>query len=238
MAKIVIQKGHCYRTSGSTGTTGEQELNTKVARKMAARLRKLGHTVKVVLADQSVPKSDIFVALHADGSIYDSARGASVGYRNDAGGVLGRLWKVWYQRLGWRGGFRPDNYTPALQYYYGTGEAEAAGCDHAVILEMGFLTNPDDRRELQTDRGQRRVSYAMANAIGELVGHKTLRKGMTHPAVGYLKHLLAKREHADGINMKSDKFGEATKDSLKRFQRGRGLKADGVCGPETWKHLI
>jgi N-acetylmuramoyl-L-alanine amidase len=33
-------------------------------------------------------------------------------------------------------------------------------------------------------------------------------------------------------------FGEGTASALQRFQEGRGLRPDGVCGPETWHALV
>ena len=33
-------------------------------------------------------------------------------------------------------------------------------------------------------------------------------------------------------------FGEATEESLRRFQRDRGLLTDGICGPQSWSALV
>jgi peptidoglycan hydrolase-like protein with peptidoglycan-binding domain len=32
-------------------------------------------------------------------------------------------------------------------------------------------------------------------------------------------------------------FGPRTRDALRAFQRARGLKVDGICGPKTWAAL-
>ena len=37
---------------------------------------------------------------------------------------------------------------------------------------------------------------------------------------------------ADGI------FGPGTRAALEAFQRLRGLRVDGVCGPQTWNTLV
>ena len=33
-------------------------------------------------------------------------------------------------------------------------------------------------------------------------------------------------------------FGRDTESAMKRFQRARGLDADGVCGEKTWSALL
>lgn len=65
---------------------------------------------------------------------------------------------------------------------------------------------------------------------GELV----LREGLSGPVVADLQTRL----NRCGILLKVDGvFGTATFHGVKRFQRARGLAADGVVGPETWKSL-
>lgn len=172
MARVVIQLGHCYRKSGSTGTNGEQEFNSKAGGHLAGRLRWYGHEPIVMLADDKpLPKAHAFVAIHADGSTSPSAHGASVGYRDAKGQEFGAIWKKRYQALGWDGGFRGDNYTSALRYYYGTGWAANAGITHAIICEGGFLTNPRERGILLSEKGQVRFAQAVIDAVGHIFGH-------------------------------------------------------------------
>lgn len=171
MALVCVQMGHVARTSGSTGTNGEQEFARKAAAHLAGRLGWYGHRAVVIKADDRVPRSDVFVAIHADGSISPSAGGASVGYQDGNGQALGTAWKRAYQALGWRRGFRPDNYTPALRGYYGVSRARRAGTRYAIICEAGFLTNPTERGILLSQGGQERFAQAVVNAIGAVVGH-------------------------------------------------------------------
>lgn len=167
---LVVQLGHCYRTTGATGTNGEQEFATAVGKACVAALDgKAGWRVRVVLADDHGAdhlRGDAFVAIHADGSTNANARGASVGYQTRAGQAFGQAWKRCYQNRGWGGGFRADNYTTALAQYYGVREAVAAGTGAAIIIEAGFLTNPGDRAALTGKGGAERVAAAISDALG------------------------------------------------------------------------
>lgn len=169
MPVLVVQKGHCYRTTGATGTSGEQQYATSVANACVNLLHgRNGWTVRAILADDPTSRyaGDAFVAIHCDGSTSSSARGASVGYRNAAGQAFGQAWKRAYAARGWKGGFRPDNYTDALHFYYGTGDAISAGNQRAFIAECGFLTNAQDRALLTGPGGPTRVALAIGDALG------------------------------------------------------------------------
>lgn len=163
MAVYVLQKGHVPRTRGATGAPGEQAYSTAVCNEAAARLRSLGHTVHVIPADPvSWPTGDVFVAVHYDGSNNKSARGASVGYRNAAGQHWAHRWKVAYQRLGWFGGFRQDNYTAGLRGYYGTGRSRT---NASFILEGGFGSHPTEGAFLRSPKGISMCAQAIVMAL-------------------------------------------------------------------------
>ena len=63
-----------------------------------------------------------------------------------------------------------------------------------------------------------------------------IRYGEANRAVRDVQHRLVRALDAelavDGV------FGEATREAVRRFQRDRGLAADGIVGPETWLSLI
>lgn len=167
MPSLIIQQGHCYRTTGATGTTGEQQYATAVADQCMLLLNgKGGWSVRRTLADVNDYRADAFFAVHCDGSTNASARGASAGYRTPEGQGLAHAWQRAYAARGWTGGFRPDNYTAALQGYYGVRNAVAAGTRRAMIAECGFLTSPADRALLLDDDGPRRVALALGDALG------------------------------------------------------------------------
>lgn len=166
MPLLIIQMGHCYRTTGATGTTGEQSFASKVARSCLRLLHgRGGWTTWATLADQDIYDADAFVAIHCDGSTNTAARGASAGYRTREGQRFAQDWKRAYAVRGWSV-FRPDNYTAALAGYYGVREAVAAGTRRAMIVECGFLTNPTERAVLTGPGGADRVALAIGDALG------------------------------------------------------------------------
>jgi hypothetical protein len=177
MPLVVIQLGHCYRRTGATGTNGvdgdpnEQEFATAAGNRAAALLRVAGHQARVILADDpaSSYRGDAFVAIHCDGSTSSSARGASVGYRNNSGKALAQAWKRAYADRGWSG-FRPDNYTPALAGHYGVRRAVEQGNASAFLAEAGFLTSPVDERLLSGASGSERFARALTDAVVAVFG--------------------------------------------------------------------
>ena len=62
-----------------------------------------------------------------------------------------------------------------------------------------------------------------------------LRNGSGGPLVRALQEQLQRdgflRNRVDGI------FGRRTEQALREFQQGRGIDADGIVGPETWRAL-
>lgn len=182
---LVMQMGHVDRRTGATGTTGEQVF----ARAVAAELRDVmagrrGWTLRVIHADEGSDRydGDAFVAVHCDGSTNPVARGASVGYRNASGRDLGQAWKDAYERHGWPGDWRGDNYTDALKSFYGTRKAIAQGNLRALIVECGFLTSPRDRAALQGPGGARRVALAIADAVTGTSAPTTTPPATAQPA--------------------------------------------------------
>ncbi len=174
--ECVIQLGHCFRRRGFTGTEGlyngrtrtEQEFVSTVGYRMAELLTLRGVTNRVVLADDPVPASTVFVALHQDGSENRSARGASVGYPNVGGERLGQIFKALYQLGGWPSGYRPDNYTRALRNYYGFRRSSAPA---KLLIEHGFATNTDDQRWMWSN--WERIAQINAEAVTRYLGPTT-----------------------------------------------------------------
>ena len=145
MPLLVLQRGHVPRTTGATGTAGEQAMAISVSQHVA-RLVRPGWAVRLIDADEpdNRYRGDAFVAVHGDGSTNSTANGASVGYRNPEGNALAQVWKDAYAKA-FPGTFRKDNYTTALAGYYGVRRAVGVGNKRACVIEVGFMTNPAER---------------------------------------------------------------------------------------------
>lgn len=78
------------------------------------------------------------------------------------------------------------------------------------------------------------VTYVDTKGDLPVEEHPILRKGDTGDDVMYLQTLLKD----NGATIKIDgKFGTATEQCVKDFQRKNGLKDDGIVGPKTWEAL-
>jgi peptidoglycan hydrolase-like protein with peptidoglycan-binding domain len=262
MGLLVVQRGHCYRTTGATGAPGEQDFATKTAERVKARVNAVGHTVRIINADVSDDqyKGNAFVALHYDSSSSSSARGASVGYQSSEGSAFALAWKRHYARNGWTGGFRGDNYTAALGGYYGVRRAVSVGNRRAFISEAGFHSNPDDARLLAAPAGPDRVAIAIAAALVDLWGIGNAAKCPPPPSTippfpgtieygdldpvgartdnygvsGWQKQFNRRGYHLDVDGA----FGNETNHVVRHWQSAHGLKVDGIAGPVTWHSLL
>ncbi|MFF2456974.1 NlpC/P60 family protein [Peribacillus simplex] len=68
------------------------------------------------------------------------------------------------------------------------------------------------------------------------LGDRTLKSGMTHTEVKQLQEVLKKKEYFKSKNT-TTYFGTVTKSAVVKFQKNKGLKADGIVGPNTYKAL-
>lgn len=170
MATVVVQMGHVPRTRGATGTSGhrgtEQQFAIALAERIRLRVQQLGHRCIVIGADDPVPASDAFIALHQDGSVNPSARGASVGYPASRDNERwATAWKARYAAAGWPSGFRADNYTAALRNYYGFKRTTAR---FRLLMEHGFATNVADCDWMWDNLD--RIAQVHADTVAELLG--------------------------------------------------------------------
>lgn len=88
-----------------------------------------------------------------------------------------------------------------------------------------------------------KIQYDTVN-LGERViketaaDHKTLRYGANDLDVQAMQRYLIALGYSCGERGADGKFGTATHRALLRFQKDKGVYADGVCGPVTWTALL
>ncbi|MDY5006785.1 N-acetylmuramoyl-L-alanine amidase [Candidatus Allofournierella merdipullorum] len=167
-AKIYIDPGHGGYDGGTSisGMYTEKALNADIANRVADILRSRGATVQVtdtsgyVSLDSRVNQSQsfsphLFVSIHHNAGV-SSAKGTEVYYFNPysrqlaanlSGGVAGALGTT----------NRGDKYGA----YRVTTHMEFP----AVLVECGFLTNPDELSKLQNDSYKNAIATAIADGI-------------------------------------------------------------------------
>lgn len=156
-------------TGASAGGVNEVDVNLDIARRVAARLRQRGVLVDVLPATV-LPgyEADAFISLHADGSPDSRVRGykAATPYREspESRRLLEALVASYGSatRLPW-----DPNITRNMRGYYAfanrSREHAIDSSTPAVILEMGFISNPGDRA-LLTKRPEL-VARAIADGV-------------------------------------------------------------------------
>ena len=60
------------------------------------------------------------------------------------------------------------------------------------------------------------------------------KQGSTGEDVKTVQYLVTAQGHPTGVD---GDFGPATKAAVQAFQSSRGLGADGIVGPQTWRAL-
>lgn len=183
---LVIQRGHVARTTGATGAPAEQAMAIRNAAEVLLIASELPDvTPSIIDADEQNARyrGEAFIAFHGDAAASSKAGGASVGYRNSEGRLLGQRWKEFYGEGGWIGTFRGDNYTANLARYYGTGQAVSAGNSKAIIVEHGFMTNPTEREFIESDKGVKLAACAAIAAAHPQYDLDRLLKGAPKPPV-------------------------------------------------------
>ena len=184
---VVLQAGHWrshelpdefarLRTStgASAGGVREVDLNVDIAHRVAEYLRGWGNEAYVLPA--TVPPNyhaDAFVAIHSDGHTNTSARGYKVAtYYRDwvASSALVREIEEEYGRQtglpkDWR---ITDNMRGYYPFNSGLYEHTIAEDTPGAIVEMGFLSNPQDRGFMIANRDL--VARAIALGIARFLG--------------------------------------------------------------------
>ncbi len=188
--RVVLQAGHWLasalpdelkdlRDNSGAYAAGRSEwqINLDVARRTAALLTQRGYQVQIVPATVPIDcQADLFVALHADGSESAATSGFKIArprYIDNAENrrLLADLYIEYGSatRLG-----RSDNLTRNMSGYYAFYTRRVR---HAVnprvpmaIVEMGYMTSPNDRRLLYNNPDV--AAYGLANGIDRFLRGK------------------------------------------------------------------
>lgn len=178
MPKIVIDPGHGGKDPGATGGgVQEKAVVLNVSKKIAAFLEAKGCTVMLTretdvfieLSDRArmanAAKADLFVSIHCN-SVGSNARvsGMEVYHYTRASEAAKRAARVIYDHLlpvcGLRGrGIKPQDFAVLRETAM-----------PAVLVELGFISNPSDCRKLINFAWQERAAEAIAEGIKESVG--------------------------------------------------------------------
>ena len=185
---IVLDAGHGGVDGGATGADGsvEKELNLAISKKLAALLRIMGYTVietrteDVSLADTDAKKghvkqSDLENRLRIlnkhSGSVFVSI------HMNTYPGVACRGLQVWYSQNNARSAELASEVQSGVKALLQPGnnrKIKAATSsiyllryaqDPAILIECGFISNPEECNRLKSDAYQRQLSLAIAASL-------------------------------------------------------------------------
>lgn len=173
-------------TYGIVSGTGEYQLTLKLAKKLRKILRQKGYKVVLTRENNTVSISnaeraqaankenaDIFVRIHADGSELSSVYGASAMYPTDKNPFVSMLSKksrklsdcILQEMCELSGAKNRGSF----------GRDDLAGSNWAVmpvtLIEVGFMTNPAEDRQLQEDDYQDQLAAGMAAGIESYFGY-------------------------------------------------------------------
>ncbi|SFG89606.1 N-acetylmuramoyl-L-alanine amidase CwlD [Desulfotomaculum arcticum] len=177
---VVIDPGHGGRDLGcKAGKQVEKDINLKVAQNLAKMLKLEGAEVKLTrngdyepgrwffkrkneldarIAQAAKYEADIYVSLHVNASSKNSKAGAVV-FHNDANYSAGDLAQNIQREL--RRIPAMVKRTSHARNYYVLTHLDIP----AVVVEMGYLSNTRDFKQLQNSRYQKEIAHAIGTGI-------------------------------------------------------------------------
>lgn len=120
------------------------------------------------------------------------------------------------------------------------------GCkDYALackyVKEDGYATSPSYTNTLMDTINTHKLYLWDSEVIGKVIPIKQPPKLPTLKRGSKGEHVLAWQQYLwlNGFppGLIDGKFGQLTEDAVKAFQFSRGLKVDGVIGPECWNNI-
>lgn len=175
MKRICIDAGHGGKDPGAcAGGAREKDIALSVALKIGALLTGyevvytrdedvyVGLAERALIANQA--KADLFVSVHCNSALNASANGMEIYVHTSRSAASTRAANTIYDRLlpasGLRGrGVKANDYAVLRETAM-----------PAVLIELGFMSNPDDRSKLVSEAWQDRAAEAIAAGIMEAVG--------------------------------------------------------------------
>jgi N-acetylmuramoyl-L-alanine amidase len=170
---ICVDPGHGGNDPGAIGPSGltEAEVNLFAGRLLATSLAEAGHDVimtrsgmqGISLSDRchmsNQAKADLYVSIHCNSASNSEAHGSETWYYT--GSVAGKQWAQRLQTALIRSGGRQDRgiKTGTFAVLKGTKAP-------AVLIELAFISNPDEERLLQDQEWLTHVVDELALAIG------------------------------------------------------------------------
>ncbi|ASK61966.1 N-acetylmuramoyl-L-alanine amidase [Virgibacillus phasianinus] len=166
---IVLDPGHGGNDPGAIGFKGvvEKNLTLSTAEVVASSLRKAGATVKVTRqSDQYVSlekrvlfsnkfQTDAFISLHYNAYPFIAVNGIGTYYYENGRGLASSIQSAIGKqvKLNDRG------------IHFGNYHVLRENSDLAVLIELGFITNPNDLFTIQTSEYQNNVAQAVTTGV-------------------------------------------------------------------------
>ena len=175
MKIVCIDAGHGGKDPGAeSGGVQEKDIALTVALKVGALLKDceviytrtedvyVGLSERALIANQA--KADLFVSIHCNSAPSTSANGVEVYVHTTRSAASTRAANVIYDRLlpasGLCGrGVKANDYAVLRETSM-----------PAVLVELGFVSNPNDRAQLVSERWQDKAAEAIVTGIMEVLG--------------------------------------------------------------------
>lgn len=181
----MIDPGHGGTDPGTTGAgVKEKDIVLEYSKMLGHFLRELGYTVaytrdKDITLSQNyrrtvASRGDILISCHINGVGNEKAKGLSTWYRGGsqeskelANTIYNSISELnYFQKYG-HGVFSDKERYPIG--FYMLRYAIKRGCKACVLLEPGFLTNPEDREVLTNTTKRNKIAKAVAEGIDSYV---------------------------------------------------------------------
>lgn len=145
------------------------------------------------------------------------------------------------------GGLRGNRATPKKEAGYHVLKFTAMPC---VLVECGFMDSKQDAPVILQEGYAQKMGQAIMEAVAKVAGLKKktaiqqasilpkLQQGSWGDGVKALQILLIGYGCSCGQCGADGVFGSGTKAAVEKFQKAKGLSADGVCGENTWRALL